>query len=163
VGLLGMDNFPIIVILCILSVFQPTRQRLVCAMVFAFSCAIHSLASEAWLPKTSDSACMAYYWTAMIIDSVILLGITIFARATRFIDFLFVVVLCCTALNFYGLIIYDGGDKPDSYNTAFSILYIITACIFMGKDTENESTRLGRVLLPLRQCYRLCLSLRGET
>lgn len=142
----GQINYFLMALLCFLSFRQMTKQRLFIALAFSLSCVGHAIKSE----RLSD---VLYYLSAGAIDLIIFMAICVFARVTRFTDFMLFVCGSSLLLNLYGLIIYENFYPPTSYNNAFSVLYVITGFIFLEKDEGDGDSGFYWFRLPYLRRY----------
>ena len=144
-----MINNLLIIALCFMAMFQPTKQRFLVALAFSLSCAVHSIVSE----NLSD---VLYYLSAGIADVVIVFVICLFARPDRFTDQMIIVCVFSLLLNLYGLIIYENYFSATSYNAAFYALYVAAMSVFLKKDKGNGNKRARWLRLPYRLCDNFC-------
>lgn len=147
-----MLNQLLIIALCFISLFQPTRQRTLIAMGFSVTCMVHAMVSS----YLSD---VLYYLTAGYMDLIILVFVCLLARPTRFIDMVIIVLISSICLNVYGWVLYESFSSPIAYNKAFSCLYLIAIYIFLKKEPGNENSSFNWFRFPDVKRDNLCYSL----
>jgi hypothetical protein len=141
-------SYSMMALLCGLSFFQPTRQRLIICFAFCFEFWIHAALSD----YISDD--VVYYLSGGIFTCIVLAGIVMFAKPNKFTDQMVMACVASILLNVYGWMIYENYWKADSYNIAFYILYMIVAFIFLQKEgAKDENRNSGWLRLPYHKYF----------
>ena len=140
-------------LLCVLSFFQPTRQRFFISLAFCADCVVHTAIGD----SLSD---VNYYLCGGLFTLVALSFICLLSKPNRFADLMVATCFGSILLNIYGYFAYDYGLKADVYNNIFLVLYISTILIFLSRERgDNGDARHGRFLLPYRKRDNLCYPL----
>jgi len=142
----------VLICLCLLSFWQPNRQRFLVASVFAWTCLLHSVISDSF----SD---IAYYMSAGFFDLIVIFVICVLSKPSKFNDYLLSICSSSIFLNFSGYLMYDMGMEPTVYNIAFAILYYVTALLFMSREKHDESENPTWLWVPYRKCHSFSYSL----
>lgn len=146
----------------IVSLFQPTKQRLVIAVFFSLACIGHAIVSENlasvlyWLPDRAviyilKRKAFLCYFTAGAVDLLAIVGVLIFATPTRFTDCFIMACLAFLLVNTGGWIIYDLGLDPAPYDVALAVMYVGVSAILLAKEGGDGRKIFGLVRLP---CYK---------
>lgn len=134
----------LIVILCILSLTQPTWQRTRIAVLYSGLCAVF-MAIE---PRLGD---MMYYVLPAFFDLAVIIYIFNRANQNRFTDMMIAVSSLSLLVNFFGWILYDRGMEPDLFIQVFHVVYFLAIYTLLGKekaDESNDTDWLGIFPLP---------------
>ena len=148
----------LIVIACVVALFQPSRERFCIAVAYSVTCAIHLFLCD-------DLTGVLYYLSAGVFDLIVLLFICLRARPARFADIMVSVCAGSLVLNFYGWVIYEQYMEPISYNTASHVLYVFAIYVLLRRDWENDICYLDWldiIRLPNRKRDRACHPLHKE-
>jgi hypothetical protein len=127
----------LIILSCILSLLQPTKERIAIGVTFSFACVVHLLLCD-------EFTGFFYYLSAAFFDFVVLAFICSYAKHSRFTDNMIYLCFVSILLNVYGWTIYELYLDPISYNLAFQGLYIAAIYILIKRDRENESDLSNR-------------------
>lgn len=122
----------LIIILCGLSLFQPTWQRAQIAALYSGLCLFFMVIE----PNLSD---MLYYVLPAIFDLVAITYIFNRTNQNRFTDMMIAVVFISLSVNFLGWVMYDRGMEPDSFIQVFHGVYFLAIYTLSGKDKADES------------------------
>ena len=122
----------LIIILVVLSLFQPSRERTLISITFSLSCLIHLL----WCDSLNG---MLYYLSAGVFDLIVLLAVCVYAKPSKFTDCMVLICVFSLFLNFYGWRIYESYMEPTSYNIAFHILYMFAVYTLLKRDWKNDA------------------------
>ncbi len=134
----------LIIILCGLSLIQPTWQRTRIAGLYSGLCLSFMLIE----PQLSD---MLYYVLPTYFDLLVVIYIYKRANQTRFTDMMIAISALSLLVNFFGWVLYDRGMEPDSFIQAFHVVYFLAIYTLLGKDQADESSDnnwLGILPLP---------------
>jgi hypothetical protein len=130
-------------LLCGISFYQPTWQRVIICAAFCSEFWLH-----AWLDHMGFLNNVNYYFSGGVFTSLVLAGIVFFAKRTRFTDDMAKACFASILLNAYGWLIYDISWPAYSYELAFLVLYLIIASIFVQKEgVEDEDARWGNIFI----------------
>lgn len=121
----------LIIAICILATFQPTRERFLIAWLYALACSTHNY-------FLGDISGVFYYLSAGAFDFIVLAIICIYAKPKWFSNQIIGISTISLILNFYGWIIYELYLPPTSYNIAFNTLYLYAILILLWKDSAHD-------------------------
>lgn len=143
-----MNNEILMLLLCILALCQPTKQRFLIAITFSLSCVVHLIVSESF-PD------VLYYLSAGAFDLVMIFIMCLFSKPTRFTDWMILICITSLFLNLYGLVIYGNHYSSASYEAAFLVLYAVSIGVFVKKDKGNGDKSFDWFWLPYlkRNCF----------
>ena len=147
----------LVVIICILALFQSDHNRSVAAIIYAAVCGVHSILFY-------DLHGEYYYLSAAVSDLVVIVGIGILAKPTRLADNLMDVCLISIALNSFGFLTWWQGLPPEAYNLSYVALYLIAILALLREDCADgyqPSKRNSRIRLSIRGCVEYCRQLQG--
>ena len=121
----------LLVIICVIAIFQKTKERFNAAMTFAIFCGVHGA-----IGRYVDAP--LYYYSAMVF-SVSMLGVfCCLMKPMRLTDNLVDISIISLIINFYGLMIYEAGFLHDTYNIFYAALYLIAILSLLRGDCANE-------------------------
>ena len=149
----------LIITICILAIFQPTRERFLIAWLYALACSIHNY-------FLGDISGVFYYLSAGAFDFIVLAIICVFIRPNWFSNCIIGISIMSLILNFYGWIIYELYLPPTSYNIAFNALYLLAILVFLWKDSAHDTGKNKRwavLRLPNFKFNNACHPLHKET
>lgn len=91
-----------------------------------------------------------YYWTAGVFNVATMAIISAFAKPSRLAEGILAVSCGALFLNSYGWWIWFNRQPPESYNTAFILLYVLAILIILrGDDEKRDSSSNRAVFFPV--------------
>lgn len=120
----------LLVIICIVAIFQPSWDRFTIAMTYAVLCVGHSLVGVELIG-------FWYYFSAAVFDLAIISLIYAYGSRVRLTDDLINISALSIVLNFYGWLTWYLYQPPLSYNLTMVALYFIAILSLLRKDCAD--------------------------